>query len=476
MKTFKNFICDLKSRKSEFAIISSLLIIIGIGFYFLYPFPFFYSDSATYMFSAWTDSFSVYRPMGYSWYLRGIHNICGNIHFVFCVTYLLHCIAGLFLLYSFRYLTELKNKYVFYGLCIFTFLSPTLLFSTNFIMSDGIFNSLTMLFLATAIWITYNKSWGFIIIHLMIFCALYLTRYSGMFYLPVTIITLFFAFRKQRILLRIVVCCIPVLVLLTLQSIVRKEYQKITHVNTTSGFGGWQLMNNASVLIPKAKEIPLSEFKTEKERLLHRFFSTVPDSLFTTKAMLTTNLMWNNASPLKQFVFSYQQWSRKQYPIAWVEVGQLYAQYAQKLILKYPGNYITKFILPSLGSFFTYQEIFEDKFPFTNEKMYNEFYGLKENYTHSCNLYRNLVPVRHVSNYIYWTIVFCTILFFLIRMFKFDWKNPLHLSSFLLLAFICFYIGVSALASPNTTWRYALPVYMPSILLFSSILFYRKKS
>lgn len=474
MKSFKDFIryiASSKEQKIELCILILLISAIGILFYNLYPFPFVFPDSGAYIQSAQSGILNIYRPMGYSHYLQFLHSMNGSFSFIFIASYFFHALTSLFFLYSFKYLIELKNKWIFYGLCALVFLSPTILFSTNFLMSDGLFNTLTTLFIATALWIVYCSNIWIIIIHLCCLAMLYDVRYAGMFYVPISMIVLFLAFQKRSIAIRIITACIPIFLLLFLQNSTRTEYKKVTGVNTTSGFEGWQLMNNASVLIPKAKQLPVSKFDTKLEQAYHKFLFSCPDSIFTIEAALSTGLMWDQTSPFKQFTFYYMQKTNHPYPIAWAETGKLYSEYARKLIFAYPFDFITDFFIPSLASFFEFREIGEHDNEFKNEKMYQDYYGIQiDNYKHSCRLFSDINPARHILHYFYWIAFALASIYFLVTTRKSSFTDKHWQTSALLFSFIIIYIGVSALASPSGTWRYAMPIYIPSILFVGSIL------
>lgn len=472
MKNFGDFIQYLqtKEQKREITILSVLICCLGIVFYQLYPFPFTYPDTGAYVLSAQSGAFNIYRPMGYSYYLQMVHQISSNITFVFIISYLLNAASSLFFLYSFKYLIDLRNKYIFYSICFFVFLSPTILFTTNFLMSDGLFTTLTIFFLTTAAWVINCKNNWMIVLHLFSFVLLYNVRYAGMFYIPISMFVLFLAFHKKSILIKVSVLLLPVILFLFMQENTRKNYKSITGVNITSGFSGWLLINNAAVLIPKAKELPAAKFHTNKEQLLHNYFNTCPDSLFTMERTLTTDFMWNSELPFKQFTFYYGNTFEKPYTLSWVETGELYSSYASKMILTYPFYFFSHYYVSSFLSFFDFQPITEEKIEFVNEKMYQEYYGVQaDKYIHSNSLFTNINPLRHVLHYIYWISLIAAIVYFLIQARKTDFTEKRWQTAGLFVLFIIIYIGASALACPNTTWRYALPMYVPSILFIGYI-------
>lgn len=207
MKNFRDFIQYLrtKEQKREITILSVLICCLGIVLYQLYPFPFTYPDTGAYVLSAQSGAFNIYRPMGYSYYLQMVHQISSNITFVFIISYFLNAVSSLFFLYSFKYLIDLRNKYIFYSICFLVFLSPTILFTTNFLMSDGLFTTLTIFFLTTAAWVINCKNSWMIVLHLFSFVLLYNVRYAGMFYIPISMFFLFLAFHKKSILIKDIV-------------------------------------------------------------------------------------------------------------------------------------------------------------------------------------------------------------------------------------------------------------------------------
>lgn len=470
MKNFRNFLRYMseKEQKWEFCVLSGIICILGSIFYYLYPFPFVFPDSGAYIAAANDNIQNVYRPMGYSNYLQILHSINGHISFVFIASYALNSIASLFLLYSFKYLSNIRNRYLFYILCACVFLSPTILFSTNFIMSDGIFNTLTIVFIATALWLIYTSNIWIILLHLCCLALLYKTRYTGMFYVPISMIALFISAQRNRMIWRLALSCVPVILSLFLQSSAKHEYKRISGVNMASGFEGWQLMNNASVLIPKAKSLPETKFDTQLEQVYHQFLKTCPDSLFTTQKALTTGLMWDKASPFKKFMIYYGRTTRHKYETAWAETGALYSKYARQLIFTFPLSFLTEYAIPSFLSFFEFRKITEDQIEFKNQRYFHQYYGIEtDSYKHKHSFFSDLNPVRHIFHYIYWFLLGGSIIYYFFTFQKYRFKEKDRQAAGILLAFITIYIIVSALASPNTTWRYAMPIYIPSVLFMA---------
>ena len=466
-KSFRSFSRFLsgKSQRRELAIIAAAFIGVGMLLHILFPYPFSFPDSGAYLLGASQNSFNIYRPMGYSHYLQFVHAISSSIHTVFWFTYLLHMLSALFLIYSIKYLWDLRNKVLFYGLCFFAVAAPRFLFASNFIMSDSLFSSLTVLFLTFSIWLLYERKWYVIVILLALFMGLYRVRYSGMFYIFIPLYTLYMAYAKAPLAKRLLMLALPLVCFFIVFQQSKKEYYQQTGVNISSGFSGWQLINNASVLFPQAKGMSMTTFKDPVLKALHGFMQSVPDSIFNSRHTFATNYMWNKELPYKQFMFYYMDQTRQNYSLSWILCGDLYGQYAKALIAHYPWQFTRDFLLPSFLSNFNYYDINEYKAPFKNEPLWKDYYQLTiDQYAHTNTLFAQLNPLRHVMHYIYWTISILAFCYFLLRIRKTSWSRREWQTVFVLWLFIVTYVGASAVASPNTTWRYTMPIYLPSLV------------
>ena len=189
-KTFRAFIDFMKKKpqRVELGIWAAVLLALGVALHLLYPTPFVFPDSGSYVNSAASGTFNVYRPMGYSQYLGLLHGISPSLTFVFVFSYAIHALSTLWLLFSAKYLLEIRDRRIFGIFCLFAVAAPRLLFCTNFLMSDSLFHTLTILFVTTALWVACSRNPMWLIWHLSVFALLYEVRYAGMFYLPITLL------------------------------------------------------------------------------------------------------------------------------------------------------------------------------------------------------------------------------------------------------------------------------------------------
>ena len=469
-----HFFAFIKKReqRQELYTLGGILLFMGIALQWAYPYPFNFSDSGAYLLGAAINYFNIYRPQGYSHYLRFLHSINGHITFVFWATYVLTAISTLLLLFSAKYLLNLQ-KWVFRTICLLSIASPCMLFSCNFLMSDGLFNLLTMLWLTTGMWLIKSPKRWLLVAHIACFMCLYQVRYSGMFYLPISMLILALASKMwQNRKIRIAVVCLPLACFVVLYGYNKSQYHKHTGVNVTSGFSGWQLLNNAAVLFPEAKSIPASTFKGHNTRALHSFMQHVQDSMFKQEYSMKTGYMWKKELPMKQFLAYYITETKHNYEPSWAYVGSLYGEYAKELIKQEPWRYFKEFIIPSFLSTFKFHEITEEQYPFRLDKHAGPYYKLdSQEHIHKHRFFERLNPARKVFNAVYWILLLAAMAYYFSTKFRkrhfgeITWQ--VH---FLTIAFIIVYIGVSALAAPNTTWRYSIPFFVPSLIFIGYLM------
>ncbi len=447
------------------AILAIVFAAIGIAIPLLYPYPFTFPDSGAYVLTAKEGVYNVYRPMGYSSYLALLHAIVPTTGFLFGVTWTLWAIVSLWLLFSVRFLFDMGRGWIFWPMAACAVLMPRMMFSANFLMSDALFTLLATAFIASALWLVFRPNWIMAVVHLVLFWLLLKVRYSGMFFLPISMAVLFIGQMRRKGAIKYLYALLPALLFAVFYFSTRAEYIRQTGVKTFSAFSGWQLINNATVLFPEAKQIDARLFEGRENQALHRFLQSAPDSLYQADRALATDYMWDQDSPYKIFLLYYLQANRCPYTDGWVRTGKIYGDYASQLIRKQPLRYFTRFVLPSFASMLQPQRIYEEGRVFRNEPLYAEYYGLEaETYENRHTFFRSIYPIHRVLNVVYWVALAAALLFFCIRIRRSSFSDLRWLGAATLLLFIVIYLVTSALASPATTWRYTMPIFLPSLV------------
>lgn len=467
-KAFLSFLSEREQRVS-FLVFSAISLAILVLMRIFYPFPFSYSDTGAYVLSAFSNNFNAFRPMGYSHYLRILHSISSSIYFVFYLTYFLMFVANTFFLFSAKYLMNIKSNicFIFFGILLIT--NVRLVFATNLLMSDGIFIIFSIFYFAIMLWLLKKPS---ILLALVEIAVIYLMcdiRYSGLFFIPVIIFVFIFSFHSCKRWLQLVMICLPILAGGLFYKTTKTEYKQHIKVDTFSGFGGWQSINNASVLLPEAKSLPMEKFKTENLKNLHCFIQSCPDEIFNDENTFSTFYMWSNELPYKIYNSCLQYYSQSSYPHQWAATGKLYGEYSKILIKNYPWKYFTNFIVPSFFSNFKFKKFEEDDTELVNEEMYRKNYGLsQEQYVQKCQFFNRIEPVWRIMHFFFWGIFLLSVIALCTSIKKGCIKDDGFIISVSLLLGILVILAGQSVSSPNTTWRYTAPLIAPMLIFILS--------
>jgi len=152
-----------KQQKRELLLFVVVYVALFILIRFAYPYPDTFPDTGNYVLCAENMEIGGYRPIGYSWFLNFFHKISSSVHFVFVAQFLFNVIATLFLLFTIKFFFHPAKNYIYLIAAFLVILCPTALYLTNYLMSDSVFTSLTLIWTATAIWLMHRKNaWIFI--------------------------------------------------------------------------------------------------------------------------------------------------------------------------------------------------------------------------------------------------------------------------------------------------------------------------
>lgn len=161
-----------------------------IVFKTLYPYPDFFSDSYSYIFGAYAHLDVNIWPIGYSKFLALFHwfthsaialNLFQYFFLEFTALMFYHTIA-------YFYPTGKTTKAL---LCLILFVNPLNLYLANYISSDCLFISLSLLWIASLIWIIQRPTWYLILTQAFVFIVAFAFRYNAMYYPIVSGITFF---------------------------------------------------------------------------------------------------------------------------------------------------------------------------------------------------------------------------------------------------------------------------------------------
>lgn len=463
-----NFRQYMKQREqlTDLAVLSFLLLAAAVLMRIFYPQPFVYSDSYTYINAAVNDIFDIFRPNGYPHLLKLLHGISPSLGFLFAFNYIFFSLSSLLLIFSAKYILDIRHRWLFLAMGVLAVLSPRLVFSTNYMMSDGTFCSLAAVLVAACLWMIRGRSWVWALVSLPCLWFMCKLRYSGLFFIPAVVVVFFISFRgaKWR-LLPLLAACVPLVLGVAFYKTTKKEYARQTGMEMFSGFGGWQKFNNALVLFPEAKELKVNLFPRDL-RQVHTFMSAVPDRIYDRRHTMSTAYIWDSDLPPKKYLLFMRRQGVDNYLVQWLALAKVYGEYSDRLVSKYPMRYVGRYVLPSLWSMTGFQPFVEESIPVENKDLLGPYYGFKYNvYEHPHHFFAKAVdPVRRVTDMIYWIAAVLSLVFFLASLRKGALKDRTTLCLFALMLLFVFVIGGQAVSSPCTTWRYTMPFYQASLI------------
>lgn len=353
---FSDFIFKNKSNRLIFGGVLGIAALLLILFKYCLPMPDFSADSHGYVIAAAENLKVYYRPLGYSKFLKILHNIAESASLVVIVQYFLIVCSGLFLFFSIDYLYGFRKKGVKYTALVLMTLNPAYLVVGNQILADGTFAAFTVLWFATLIWIHKKAPWWALVAQVIFLYWCFELRYNALYYPAISVLAFILAVKAKPVY-RFVGILASLVIIANTVNRETKVTEEQTQAPVFSGFSGWMMANNA-LIIYKHAGVQASEFDDPDMQLLDKFTRHFIDSISPLgKQELKENklawpFMWDLGSPLKQYVFYYRQKYRRDYFTAWYQVSPLYYEYGKKIIMDHPGAYIRHFAIPNAYYFF----------------------------------------------------------------------------------------------------------------------------
>lgn len=441
-----------------------------VGFLFIrhcYPYPATFSDSFSYVAAAADNQFSIFRPFGYSAFLRFLHPISNSLGFVVVMQFVCYFISVSLLVLALKKYYPLKS-YIRIPLEIIIVFSPAAIYMLNALMSDALFCCSIFVMLAMLLVVINDSSWKWVaaLVYLVAFnCSLYL-RYSAMFF-PLAFIPVLL-FVKPQWLKWSTIAMTAILFGVFYQNI-SNNMEKVVHTRQFStGFDGWQLANNAMHVLPFIDQDELPENK--KLVRLHRFstddrFDSLIVSSTDSGRIVGASFLWNAEFPLKQYLFLYMQEKRVSYPVGWAKLGGgLYSDYGKWLIMHYPGKFWKYYLSLNIRSgFYPYNVEMVGKYKEipVGDRDIVRWFDVKEDQEMPAKsaIYEEkgtqLLPALDLIDWI--LMLAAVVVLFIFRKTSFSAREKV-LSFVLIFAFGFIYYGSTIFASPIAL-RYWMPMH-----------------
>ncbi|MFY7670790.1 hypothetical protein ACOSP6_06845 [Tenacibaculum sp. MEBiC06402] len=332
-------------------------------------------------------------------------------------------------------------------------------------MSDTIFNSLTLLYLTTSLWILKKPTTLLVILHFVVFYFTINVRYTALFYPILSFSILIIHVKRSKRFLFL--SSVPILISLLIYTIDKNEIYETYEVDEFSGFSGWATLNNAVSIIPYIDLKP-ENIDDKDNKFIHTVITSYPDSIYSHKHINATDFMWKNDFPGKQMLYYTMKTEGYSYTKAWVYMGKKFKKHSSFLIKNYPLEYFKYYLFPNFKQLFYAYKIPHVK-KFKPNKFIRDYFNLHiQNYDYEYSFLHKINPIRKIFTTFLWIIFFGSI----ITIFR---KKDHYLEEqknlvYFLLMFLLFYAGFSIIAHPINNFRYLIPIYCVQLLIPSIVL------
>lgn len=329
---------------------TALSLILFFIFKLMYPHPFMVMDSYVYI-RPLVEGHSVNSfPMGYTWFLQLFSFFSRSATLLVWVQYLLLEASCLFFFFSLLYIFQPGSRWMKVLLFLFFFVNPLFLFCSNFIMSDALFTTLSILWITQLMWIMARPRLYMIFTHALLLLLVFTVRYNALYY-PFIASFILLATR-MRPWFKVGAIVLQFVFIGSFIRYTQGEMERSSGIRQFSPFGSWRMASNAlymygHVCQEKNDTVP-ARFAT-LDHMVKRYFRAVKwvDDLSDARSGGAFYAA-DGGSPLVQYKLrQYGQDSVFLDLRTFGLVAPLYSAYGTYLARKYPIAYCRWFLWPS---------------------------------------------------------------------------------------------------------------------------------
>jgi hypothetical protein len=351
--SFKDYI--FSQNKVYLLIMLTIMALEFIIFKICYPFPDFFSDSYSYIRAAYLHLDVNIWPIGYSRFLAVFHRwVSHSGSALITFQYLSWCFSALYFYFTLTYFYPTgKNTRIFINL--FLFFNPLIFYTTNYVTSDILFISMSMVWLTLLLWIINRPRAAHVIIQAILTFIMFTFRYNAMIY-PLIAAGVILLSRLKPSVKVIGAVLSPALII----PFIIWSAQAAKFMTGKAQFppilGGWQWGNNALYFrgfIQEDSTVFPTPQTAELDGIARRFFSLPyrPQDLLADE--VANFFIRHPEAPLKQYMARhYQPKNEYQSVAAWGESAVVFDQYGKFLIKRHPMAFARYYLLVNSKNYF----------------------------------------------------------------------------------------------------------------------------
>ncbi|WPQ63357.1 FAD-dependent oxidoreductase [Chitinophaga sancti] len=330
------------------------IIIQLIFFKYWYPFASFINgDSYAYLYSAYDNNDIDTYPIGYPKFIRLFSVFTHSDTILVIFQYILLQASILSLVFSIFYFFN-PSKVTKISLFGFMLFNPVFLYLANYISSDTLFLSLSLIWFNLLIWSIYHPTPKVIFTSSIILFLAFTIRYNALFY-PLVAAVAFILYRK-KIALKILGLFVSLILIYGFINFNNSKYYDLCGKKQFTPFTGWQIANNAMYAY---KFVPKNEYKKtpkkfqDLDNMVRTYFDTTRDyKKHPEEAMMVSTIyMWTPTAPLRQYmkkmfknetiVDEYTEYKQ------WATIAPFFKEYGTYLIKAYPIPFAMYYLFPN---------------------------------------------------------------------------------------------------------------------------------
>ena len=348
--TFRHFITHERSRYWKIAI--PALIVQFALFKLMYPFPDFISDSYSYIDTAALHLDVNLWPIGYSRFIGAIHLITHSDTALLAIQFFLLELSLLLFFYTFLYFYR-PAKNTSNILFFFIFFNPLFVWLSNAVLSDALFNTLSLFWWVQFIWMLHRPRLYQVFVLAALLGIVFTIRYTAMYYPLVAGVA--FALSAQPRRWKWIGTALGVVVMIPFVIYTQQKTQQLTGTAEFSVFGGWQIANNALYMYDhiEVDSNQLPPGTKALDRLVRQYFNRVPPQYRDLDPFPGTFFIKIPDAPLKVYSYPYYKSNSAvgQFK-AWGAVSPIYNRYGTWLIRHNPVAFARYYLWLNTKNYF----------------------------------------------------------------------------------------------------------------------------
>jgi hypothetical protein len=315
---------------------------------YCFPYPDFFVDSLSYINWAFFNTDVAFRPTSYSFFLRGIHALSAIPLFLIAIQYLLFFFSTLLCFLSVDYLFSIPEK-IKRLLLIILLINPMLIFQANLISSDSLFCSLTVIWFTLCLWIMRKPGWPALLLQIIVLYCSFSLRYAALWYPIIAVAAFILCTAKWWY--KLAGIALTITVILYVINHIKNVNEQETGTRVFSGFGGWQIANNALYCY---KKINIDEYDlpSRKSKEIIEMVNEFIDSVSSPTDEIGVVYLWDKHSPLKLYCYKTVFEIKNNYFKTWFHVSRDLNEYGWYIVRNFPKEFIRYYVLPNTVNYF----------------------------------------------------------------------------------------------------------------------------